>query len=263
MKETRMNGGIDLGGRTAIITGAGSGIGRAMALTFARAGAKVLVNDIIGERAHATVAAVQEAGGNAAAAVADIADEEAVNAFVREAAERWGRIDVLCNNAGIMDRIHLPADTPTDLWNRVMAVNVTGQFFVTRAVLPHMLARKSGAIVNTASVAGLRGGAAGLVYTASKHAMIGLTRNIAWVHGPDGIRCNAICPGPTETNITGGEELGFFSPVGLARAMPVMNLADRSTSPQVMADTALFLASDGAAYINGATIPVDGGWMAG
>jgi NAD(P)-dependent dehydrogenase (short-subunit alcohol dehydrogenase family) len=83
------------------------------------------------------------------------------------------------------------------------------------------------------------------------------------VHGPDGIRCNAICPGPTETNITGGEELGFFSPVGLARAMPVMNLADRSTSPQVMADTALFLASDGAAYINGATIPVDGGWMAG
>lgn len=263
MATTTAAGAIDLSGRTAIVTGAGSGIGRAMALTFAQAGAELLVNDIIGDRAEATVAAIEAAGGRAFPAVADIADEAAVNAFVRDAAERWGRIDVLCNNAGIMDRIHLPAETPTDLWERVMAVNVTGQFFVTRAVLPHMLARKAGAIVNTASVAGLRGGAAGLAYVASKHAMVGLTRSIAWTHGPDGIRCNAICPGPTETDITGGKGLEFFSPGGLARATPVMTLADRFTGPQVMADTALFLASDAAAYINGAIIPVDGGWMAG
>jgi NAD(P)-dependent dehydrogenase (short-subunit alcohol dehydrogenase family) len=258
-----VTGGINLAGRTAIITGAGAGIGRDMALTFAQAGAAVLVNDIVAERAHATVAAVTEAGGTAVAAVADIADEAAVDAFVAQAADRWGRIDVLCNNAGIMDRIHLPADTPTELWNRVMAVNATGPFFVTRAVLPHMLARKSGAIVNTASVAGLRGGAAGLAYVSSKHAVIGLTRHIAWVHGPDGIRCNAICPGPTRTSITGDEGMGFFDTAGFARSLPVMKLADRSTDPQVMADTALFLASDAAAYINGAIIPVDGGWMAG
>jgi NAD(P)-dependent dehydrogenase (short-subunit alcohol dehydrogenase family) len=246
-------------GRVVIVTGAGSGMGKVMAQDFAKAGAHVLVNDFVAERVHASVAAITEAGGSAAPAIADITDETAVEAFVRNAMERWGRIDVLCNNAGIMDRMELPAKTSTAMWNRVLAVNLTGCFFVTRAVLPHMLERKKGAIVNIASAAGLRGGNAGLAYVASKHAVVGLTRNIAWMHGADGIRCNAICPGSIETDIGGLES---FDADGLARIRPVISLA-RSAEPGVIADTAFFLASDDARFINGAIIPVDGGWGAG
>lgn len=253
---------IDLSGKTAIVTGAGSGIGRSMACTFAAAGAAVLVNDIIGERADETVAMIMASGGRATTAVADITDQAMVDTFVKAAADRWGKIDILCNNAGIVDNMALPADTDIDLWHRVMMVNVTGQFYVSRAVLPHMLARKSGSIINTASVAGLRGASGGLAYTASKHAVVGITRHIAWAHGPDGIRCNAICPGPTETNITGDKGLEMMDPAGMARVIPVISLADRTTKPQTMANMALFLASDAAEYVNGAIIPVDGGWMA-
>jgi NAD(P)-dependent dehydrogenase (short-subunit alcohol dehydrogenase family) len=254
---------VDLSNRVAIVTGAGSGIGRSMALTFSAAGAKVTVNDIIAERAHETVEMIVASGGTAVAAVADISEEAAVNAFVTETADRWGQIDILCNNAGIMDQMAMPEDTPTDLWHRVIAVNVTGQFFVSRAALPHMLKRKSGSIINTASIAGIRGASAGLAYTVSKHGVVGLTRNIAWAHGPNGIRCNAICPGPTQTNITGGGGLEIMDPAGVERLLPVLSLADRSTGPQTMANIALFLASDAAVYVNGTIIPVDGGWMAG
>lgn len=246
-------------GRVVIVTGAGSGMGRVMARDFAAAGADVLVNDIIAERTHATVQEIHEAGGSAVAAVADISDEAAVEAFVTDAVARWGKIDVLCNNAGIMDRLQLPEDTSTEMWNRVLTVNLTGQFFVTRAVLPHMLARKSGSIVNTASAAGLRGGTAGLAYVASKHAMVGLTRNIAWMHQHDGIRCNAICPGAIETGILNGQSLeDAFDPAGFAKAMPMMALG-RIAGPDAIANLAVFLASDAAFFINGAAIPVDGG----
>lgn len=254
---------FDLSGKSAIITGSGSGIGRAMALTFAEAGATVLVNDIIAERAHETVKLIGDAGGQAVAAVADISDQKAVEGFVADAVARWGKIDILCNNAGIMDLLHGPEATETEMWNRVMEVNATGTFIVTRAVIPHMIARKSGVIVNTASLAGLRGGCAGTAYVASKHAVVGLTKSTAWMHAENGIRCNAICPGGTETNIMNGAGMEIFDPVGFARAVPVMTLGHRITGPQVMADTALFLVSDAAAFLNGAIIPVDGGWMAG
>lgn len=253
----------DFKGRSIIVTGAGSGIGRAMATSFARAGAEVMVNDIIADRAHETVALIEQDGGAAVAAVADIADERAVAEFVEAAMARWGRIDVLCNNAGVMDEMSFLEDVSTELWNRVFAVNVTGTFFVSRAVLPHMRKRQKGAIVNTASVAGLRGAAAGGTYVASKHAVVGLTRSIAWSHGNEGIRCNAICPGAIETNITGGKGLEAFDQVGLQRALPVMSLCERSSGPEAIANTAIFLASDAAFYVNGAIIPVDGGWMAG
>ena len=254
---------FDLSGKAAIITGSGSGIGRAMALTFAEAGASVMVNDIIADRAHETVKLIVDAGGTAVAAVADISDQQAVEGFVADAVSRWGKVDILCNNAGIMDMLHGPEATETEMWSRVMEVNATGTFLVTRATLPHMISRKSGVIINTASIAGLRGGCAGTAYVASKHAVVGLTRSTAWMHAENGIRCNAICPGGTETNIMNGAGFEAFDPVGLARARPIMTLTPRMTGPQVMADTALFLASDAAAFLNGAIIPVDGGWMAG
>jgi NAD(P)-dependent dehydrogenase (short-subunit alcohol dehydrogenase family) len=254
---------IDLSGRVAIVTGAGSGIGREIAKQLAGAGATVVVNDIIAERAHETVAIIERSRGTAVPAVADISDEQAVGSFIKRTAEQFGRIDVLCNNAGIMDVMSEPAATATSVWNRVLAVNITGYFFVTRAVLPYMLSRKSGSIVNTASAAGTRGGAAGLAYVVSKHGVVGLTKNIAWAHQLDGIRCNAICPGAVETNITGGKGFDMFDPAGVARLMPVLKLATRIAQPEQMAAVALFLASDAASFVNGAIIPADGGWSAG
>lgn len=242
--------------RVVLITGAGSGIGRAMAVAFAKAGARVVVGDVVKERAEQTAAEIGEA---ALAVAADVADETSVTALVEAAISAYGRIDVLCNNAGIMDTMALPADTTAEQWERVLRVNLTGTFLVTHAVLPHMLAQGGGAIVNTASEAGIRGGAAGVAYTASKHGVVGLTRSVAWAYAKDGIRCNAILPGPTMTNIATGAS---FDPTGAARLGPVLALGERLAQPEQMADAALFLASDAASFVNGALVPVDGGWSA-
>ncbi|MFC4062713.1 SDR family NAD(P)-dependent oxidoreductase [Planomonospora corallina] len=251
----------DLRDRVAIVTGAGSGIGRAMALALAGAGARVVVADIAAEPATGTVKLVQEAEGAARAAVLDVGDEAMVGELVRETVEDWGRIDILCNNAGIIDNMALPAEMSTATWDRVLRVNLTGPFLLTRAVLPQMLAQGGGSIVNTASEAGLRGGAAGVAYTASKHGVVGLTRNVAWAYARSGIRCNAICPGPTETSIA--ESAAVFDPRGIERLGPVLGLGEIFAKPQDMAAVALFLASDAARLVNGAIIPVDGGWLAG
>jgi NAD(P)-dependent dehydrogenase (short-subunit alcohol dehydrogenase family) len=253
----------DLSGRSAIVTGGGSGIGQAIALTLARCGASVMVNDFVAERADETVAMIHDAGGEAVAAVASVADENQVAGFVADAMERWGKIDILCSNAGLMCKMEYLEDTSTEMWNRIMGVNATGTFFVLRAVLPHMRKAKNGSIIVTSSAAGLRGGAAGPVYTASKHAAVGLTRNVAWYYGKDGIRCNAICPGATETNITGGLGLDMFDKEGLGRVLPIMSLCERIGEAQALADVAVFLASDAARHMNGVILPVDGGWMAG
>ncbi|MEV4582083.1 SDR family oxidoreductase [Nonomuraea jabiensis] len=184
-----------------LITGAGSGIGRAMAVGFAKAGARVVACDVNEESARRTAADI---GAAALAVTADIGDEAAVAALVGTAIDAHGRIDVLCNNAGIMDTMALPADITLAEWDRVLRVNLTGTFLVTHAVLPHLLRQGGGAIVNTASEAGIRGGAAGAAYTASKHGVVGLTKSVAWAHAKDGIRCNAILPGPTMTGIADG-----------------------------------------------------------
>ncbi|MFC5819498.1 SDR family NAD(P)-dependent oxidoreductase [Nonomuraea harbinensis] len=316
--------------RVALVTGAGSGIGRAMALAFAAAGGRVVVCDIDEDRAARTAAEIHAAsgapsntgdrssgktgapdatpdngpngeavggavagpnggpnggvgepnggavggpnggavggpnggggGGVAVAVAADVGDEGAVAALVESAISAYGRIDALFNNAGIIDDMALPADISPELWDRVLRVNLTGTFLVTRAVLPHMLRAGRGAIVNTASEAGVRGGAAGAAYTASKHGVVGMTRSVAWAYAKDGIRCNAILPGATLTGIADG---ATFDPTGAARLSPVLALGDQLARPEQMADAALFLASDAASFVNGAIVPVDGGWSAG
>lgn len=242
--------------RVSLVTGAGSGIGRAMAVAFAEAGARVVVCDIDPDSAQRTAADI---GGSATAVTADITDESSVAALVDIAISTYGRVDVLCNNAGVMDNMALPADLSIEMWDRVLRVNLTGTFLVTHAAVPHMLRQGGGAIVNTGSEAAIRGGAAGAAYTAAKHGVVGLTKSVAWAYANDGIRCNAILPGPTRTGIATADGGRDFDPTGATRLAPVLALGERMAQPEQMSDAALFLASDAASFVNGAILPVDGG----
>ena len=253
----------DLSQKVVIVTGAGSGIGRAMALRFAGAGAKVLVADVGAKTAEETHELIKADGGTSIVSITDVGDEASVNTMVALAASTWGRIDVLCNNAGVMDRMEPVGDVTTAQWDRILRVNLSSVMYGTRAVLPHMLERGAGAIINTASIAGLRGGSAGAAYTASKHAIVGLTKNTAWAYAKRGIRCNAICPGAVDTNVSGGLGLAAFDPSGLALYGPILAVNERIAAPDQIATVALFLASDAASFVNGAILPADGGWVAG
>nr|NLD39829.1 SDR family oxidoreductase [Actinomycetales bacterium] len=247
--------------RVVIITGAGSGIGRAAALTAAASGATVAVADI-SDSAHETVKLIEEAGGSAFALIGDIGNPERAQAMVDEAAAK-GPLKGLANNAGIMDQFSGAAETPVDLWERVMRINAGGTFYMTRAAIPHMLAAGGGSIVNTASEAGIRGAAAGAAYTASKHAVVGLTRNTAYRYGREGIRCNAVCPGGVETNIMSSIDPTKIDQAAMAAIGPVHQSALGMASPQQQADLIVFLLADEASNVSGAIIPNDGGWFAG
>jgi 3-oxoacyl-[acyl-carrier protein] reductase len=244
-----------LEGKVALITGAGSGIGRASAERFAAEGAEVVVVDLKGEAE--TAAAIEAAGGEALALTTDVADEDAVAAMAAAAVERFGRVDVLMNNAGVLDDYLAAADTPTVVWDRVLGVNLRAQFFTARALAPQMLERGDGAIINVASTAGLNGGNGGVAYTASKHGVIGFTRQLAFDYARKGIRCNVICPGAVETGMT--KEI-FASPDAAVMAAVESAPIGRWAQPDELANVALFLASDEASFVNGAVYLVDGGF---
>lgn len=230
-----------------------------MAKLFAAEGAKVVAADIVPTGVEQVVSEIRAAGGAATAVVANVAKAEDVQAMIDTAVNTYGRLDVLVNNAGIMDRATPIADCPDDLWNRVMAVNLNGPFYACRLAVPIMLKQGGGSIINVASVAGVRGGAAGVAYTSSKHAVLGLTKNIAGYYAKDGIRCNAICPGGVATAIgLGGEP----HPGGVAKLMKVAETSPRTAQPQEIATVALFLASEDASFVNGVALVADGGWVA-
>ncbi|MEV0175889.1 glucose 1-dehydrogenase [Streptomyces sp. NPDC050803] len=249
----------ELDGRSVIVTGAGSGIGRAAALAFAAQGDRVVVADLNAEGVQAVVKEIKEAGGTAVAVTGDLSEQSVVDEVTATAVERFGGVDVLVNNAGIMDRMSALADVSDAEWERVIRVNLTAPFLLTRAVLPHMLAAGKGAIVNTASEAGLRGSAAGAAYTASKHGIVGLTKNLAVMYRKQGVRANAIAPGGTRTGIVVDAEQSAHGPTALG---PHFVNVGRLAQPEEQAAAIVFLASDAASNINGAVLPVDDGWSA-
>ncbi|HVW33211.1 MAG TPA: SDR family oxidoreductase [Acidimicrobiia bacterium] len=240
-----------LAGRTAIVTGAAQGIGAAMVRLFHRHGARVVAVDL---RADLLEHLDAECPGlvPVAADVSSSADADRIMAAAGE------RLDIVCNNAGILDGLALVDEVTEEQWERVMAVNLRGPFLLCRRAVPVMTRQGKGVILNTASVAGLRGGRAGAAYTAAKFGLVGLTQNIAAAHGRDGIRCNAICPGSVLTNVMDGVEL---SPRGAL--LPKRDQGKPApASPEEIAAAALFLVSDEASNVNGVALPVDGGYLA-
>jgi NAD(P)-dependent dehydrogenase (short-subunit alcohol dehydrogenase family) len=254
-----MNAVSGLENASVIVTGGGSGIGRAAVLQFAEAGAKVVVADVNAETAAAVVAEVVAAGGSAVAAIGDLSQQEVVDQVVATAVENFGGVDVLVNNAGIMDSMDGPDETSDAEWDRVIRINLTAPFLLTRAVLPIMLAKGKGAIVNTASEAALRGSAAGTAYTVSKHGVVGLTKSTAIHMRNRGVRVNAVAPGGTATNIQVNINPDH---AGIAALSPYMGSIGRIAEASELASAIVFLASDAASNINGVILPVDNGWSA-
>lgn len=246
--------------KVAIVTGAASGMGKEIALLFAKEGAKVVVSDLKLEASQLVVDEILTNGGEAIAYAANVATEDEVDNLIDKTVEKFGTIDILINNAGIMDNFE-PADAVTDQqWERVMSVNVTGPMRTIRKTLPIFKSKNYGVIINNASVGGLNGGRAGAAYTASKHALIGLTKNVAYQYATTGIRCNAIAPGAVNTNIS--QSITAPDKFGMDRAMAGIVLNPRTGEAIEIAKVALFLASDEASFVNGEVIVADGGWTA-
>ena len=243
--------------KVAVVTGAGSGMGLAIAKLFVAEGAMVVAADW---HADAVAAAVKEIGGSIVGITANVADQAQAEAMIDKAVSAFGRIDILVNNAGVMDLFQSVADVTNDMWKHVLSVNVDGPMFAMRRAVPLMLAQGGGAIVNIASVAGVGGGAAGAAYTASKHALIGLTKSTAFQYAKMGLRCNAIVSGGVTTNIMQSVDPTKMDPAGSARAQAYYGLIPATLKPEEIAQLALFLASDDSKHVNGAIIPIDGGW---
>lgn len=241
-------------GKTIVVTGAGSGIGRATAIRLAGEGGRVIATDVVAERLDALRADLPDA--DLETVVGDVSQAETIQQIVAAAGDR---IDSLANVAGIMDRFLPPSEVDDATWERVFSVNVTAPMRLTRAVLPLMIAAGSGTIVNVASEAALRGSTAGAAYTSSKHAIAGFTKSIAFFHGPQGIRANAVAPGAVDTNI----EAPMGSEYAASRIGPVVQaIVPAPAQPEQLAAAITWLLSEDSSNVNGVVLPSDGGWSA-
>ncbi|MDH4199093.1 MAG: SDR family oxidoreductase [Spirochaetia bacterium] len=253
---------MKLKGKNAIVTGAGSGMGLAMANLFSSEGAKLILGDWNQQRLDKVVSDIKAKGGEAIGIHGNIADKAIAESLVEKSIEAYGKLDILCNNAGIMDYMQGIDEVTDEIWNKVLEINLFGPMYATRKAVPFMKKNKGGSIINTVSTAGLHGGAAGVAYTTSKHGLIGLTRNTAWFYAKEGIRCNAICPGGTATNIADTMPKDKLSAFGSQRAGVFGGIIPAFLQPLDIANLALFLASDDSKNINGAIINADAGWGA-
>ena len=248
-----------LAGRTALITGAGSGMGRSAAALFAAEGAHVVAGDRDAAAVDATVAAIRAAGGSAIGAVVDVTRAAEVEAAVHSAVRAFGALHVLYNNAGVW----LPDDGPApdldeEVWDRIIAVNLKGAFLGCKFAIPHLVEAGGGSIINVSSVSALRAGKDIYdAYAASKGGVIALTRSVASTWGPKRVRANAICPGSIDTPMTRGS----YEDPAVERFWRERTALGRVGTADEVAQTALWLASDESSYVTGAVIVADGGYM--
>jgi NAD(P)-dependent dehydrogenase (short-subunit alcohol dehydrogenase family) len=249
-----------LEGKSVIITGAGSGIGRAASLLFTKEGARLIAVDR-SESVKETAKLVSDAGGTVEAVMADAGSESDVKAFIDKAVSKYGRLDAIWANAGVSGGLVPLAEQTVEQWQEVLRINLIGPFLAVKHAMPHMIKQKSGAIVLTASVAGLKAGASGHPYAASKAGVISLVQTTAYSLSGTGVRINAVCPGLIETGMTkpifdNARQRGTDGKIGQ------LNPLKRAGQPHELAAMGLFLASDEASYVNGQAIPVDGGLTA-
>jgi NAD(P)-dependent dehydrogenase (short-subunit alcohol dehydrogenase family) len=247
-----------LKGKVSIITGSGGGIGRAAALRFAAEGSRVVVADSQMIAAEETVRQIRAAGGEATPVAVDVSIEADAQAMVDVAMRKYGRVDVLYNNAGIMPEAdHSVVDTPVEVWDQVMAVNVRGLYLACKHALPRMVERHSGSIINVSSFVAIMGCSVPQdAYTASKGAVLALTRSLAVQFAPHGVRTNAILPGPVETPLL----MDWLVKDESARKIRLArNPTGRFGKPEEVAALAVYLASDESAWTNGASLVIDGG----
>lgn len=252
---------MNFAGKTAVITGAGNGIGRRTALAFAAAGAQVFAIDRDAEGVEATATVIRQQGGVARVESADVTQQDDVQRYVEAALKAYGRIDCFFNNAGIICKVAPIASYEVARFDEVMAVNVRGVFLGLRYVLPVMIAQGSGAVVNTASVAGLVGTPGMAPYVASKHAVIGLTKAAAGEVARNGVRVNAVCPGPINTDMIHRieEQVDPADPAAVGRRYQAGLPSGRYGTSEEVAAVVLFLCSDLASNVSGAQYVVDGG----
>lgn len=253
---------MKLKGKTAVVTGASSGMGREIAYYFAKEGANVIAVARRAERLNELVEQTKDFDGKIVAFSADITDKEKVEEMVDEAVKLFGKMDIIVNNAGIMDDMSGVGDVSDEMFDKVFDLNVKAALYAMRKAVKHFEEVGGGVIINIASVGGLYGGVAGATYTASKHAVVGLTKNTAYMYAMKNIRCNAICPGAIATEIGNSEFMKNINQEGAARTGIGLSLNPRFGQASEIATAAVFLASDDASFVNGQCIAVDGGWRA-
>ncbi|WP_375773540.1 SDR family oxidoreductase [Archangium gephyra] len=248
-----------LEGKAALVTGAGSGIGRAAAVLFAKEGARVIVSDVNVAGSEETVTAIQKQGGEARFIRCDVSKPAEVEALIRGAVEAFGRLDCAVNNAGISGSMAPTGDYPEDMWDRIMATNLKGVWLCMKQEIQQMLKQGGGSIVNTASAAGLVGVQMAPAYVAAKHGVVGLTKTAALEYAKANIRINAVCPGVIRTPmITVATDHNPEIEAAVIASEPV----GRMGTPEEAAEALVWLCSGAASFITGVALPVDGGLVA-
>lgn len=246
-----------LSGKVAIVTGAASGMGKAIAELYAKEGARVVVSDMNLDGAQAVVEGIS---GEAFAIQTDVTSEEALQQLFDETVKTFGQVDILVNNAGIMDGMEPVGEISNERWEKIFAVNTVSVMKSMRIAVDLFTKQGHGVIVNNISAGGLYGARAGAAYTASKHSVVGLTKNTAFMYADQNIRCNGIAPGAVATNI--GSTMTNMSQAGFGRQQLGMAINPRIGQPEEIAQLALFLGSDESSFINGQVVAIDGGWTA-